>query len=108
MPVRIGMGMNPHTVGLYNTGLLIFEHPFPGFSHGIHRIKNILAVTMQDTQVFKTGEIICHLTVSRLIGLWHRNTITIVLEHENDRQLFIGSTVNGFVNISFAHRRFAL
>src|SRR3990172_135882 len=98
--------MNSYTIGLHNTGLMVIQYPIFGFHHGVHGIKHILSIAMDNSQVFKTGEIVGHLSVGSLIGLWNRYSVTVILDYKNNRQFFIRGTVYGLLHITFRNRRF--
>jgi hypothetical protein len=62
------MGMNPYCTGMNNNGFLLFDGMTTGFGHGIHRIKNIFAIAVNNPQVFKTPEIIGRPPVGSLVA----------------------------------------
>ena len=108
MTVGIGMRMDPYTICLNNNRVFIFPDIFFGCSEYIHRIKYIFAITVEDLQVFESGEIICHFPSGSLIFLRNRNAIAVILDNKQHRQFLIACTINGFVNITFRYRGFAL
>src|SRR5574344_1624450 len=77
---------------------------FVSFGHRIHRVENILSVAIDYLQILESGKVGRHLTVGRLVFLWHRNTITIVLYYKYDRELLLAGTVDSLVYIPFGGR----
>lgn len=58
MLIRIAVRMDTHAIGLYNHRMPFLQSHPPGFCHGIHRIKNILAVTMDNGQILETRKLL--------------------------------------------------
>ena len=63
---------------------VIFVFQDNGF--GIHRVKYILSIAMNDAEVLKTGEVIGHFTICSLILFRDGNAITVVLKYKNNRR----------------------
>ncbi len=102
------MGAHPDTIGMNDHRMSFFLHVFFRQGHGIHGVEHILAIAINDLQVLEALEVRCRIRIGRLVGLGHRYSVFIVLEHEDHRQFLVGGSVNGFVNIAFRGGRFAL
>ncbi len=85
MIVGIGMRMHPDTICLQNNRHRFFNRNSFCFGHRIHRIKNIFSVAMNNSQIFKSGKIICYFSLCSLIFFRNRNSISIILNNKNNR-----------------------
>ena len=63
---------------------------------------------MDNLQVFETGEVVGHLSVSCLILLRNRNAVTVVLNNKDNRQAFRAGTVYRFIHETFGSGGFTV
>lgn len=69
MLIRVGVRTDTYAIGMYYNRSTVGYSKFTGFGHGIHRVKYILSIAMNDAEVLKTGEVIGHFTIGSLILL---------------------------------------
>ena len=108
MLVRIGMRTDTDTIGMYNHRGAIGNGKLTGFGHRIHRVEHVFAVTMNDFQILKAGEVIGNFTVGSLLIFRDRDTITIVLPYKDNRQALKTGPIDSFINKALGGGRFTM
>ena len=93
---------------MYNDRSTMGYSKFTGFTHGIHRVEHIFAITMNNLQILKTGKIISILPGKCLILFGNRDTVPIILPYKYHRKTFPTGPVNRLVNISFRRSRLSM
>ena len=108
MLIRIGMRTDTHTIGMHNHRIAVKQRVFPRLGHRIHRVKDILAVAMNDFQVLETGKVIGNLTRRRLVFLRYGDAISVILPDEDNRQTLQTRTVDSLIHKPLGRGRLAM
>ena len=96
--VRVGMGTDTDTIGMYDYRIPVQQCILTSLSHGIHGVEHIFSITMDNLQILESREVIRHFTGCRLVFLRNRYTISIILPYKNNGQAFKAGTIDSFVD----------
>ena len=108
MLIRVGVRTDTYAIGMYYNRSTVGYSKFTGLGHGIHRVKYILSIAMNDAEVLKTGEVIGHFTIGSLILFRDGNAITVVLKYKNNRKTFVAGPVDSFIDKSLGCGRLTM
>ena len=95
------MGADAYAVCMDDHRIMRIDRMFAGFGHGVHRVKNVFPVTVDDTQVLEAGEVVGYLAVGRLVLFGDGDTVAVILQDEDNGELFVARPVDGFIDVTF-------
>ena len=106
--VGVRVGVDADALGVDHDGSALAEGVASGFAHGVHGVEDILAITVDNAQIFKPRKVVGDVFVGRLFGLPHADAEPVVLDNKDDGKPFAVGPVDGLITVALAHGTLAL
>ncbi len=101
------MGIDAHTIGVKNCRTFARFYIVEHFLHSAPGIEHVGAVHVDDLYRLESDKILSDIFIGRLFFIRNGNSILIILNHKNDRQLFPCRTADRFIDKPFRNGRLA-